>query len=853
MAAAGRRDGRTVDRRRGRPGAAGVDRQRGHAQPRPGAAGPRAGHLRRAGAARARPGRHRQDHRHAGAVHAPGPPPAGPSSAWPRRPPPPRCCARRSATDTDTLAKLIHHLHDGDRRTTGLARPRSGPTPWSSSTRPGWPAPSTWPRRSSYITGRGGSVRLIGDDQQLAAIGAGGVLRDIAARHGAVTLSQVMRFTDPRPPARPNHAEGAASLALRDGDPAAIAYYLDHGRVHVGDLTTVTDDAYAAWSADRAAGARRRSCSPPPATWSPSSTTAPAPTGSPRRRTSTQPHRPRASRSPTAPAPRPATRSSPAATTAASAISATDWVKNGDRWTVDAVHDNGALSGHPPGAPSRHITLPAGYVAEHVALGYAATVHAAQGITADTCHTVATGEESRQLLYVAMTRGRARQPRLPHHRRRRRPAQRHHPRRAAAPDRRRHPHPRPGPRRRPRSRRPASDAANCTTRRPDARRCRRPLPRRPHHRRRRSPRRRPAGRHRRRRRAPPCPASPAATPTPRCAPTSRCSPSTGTTRSPRCAAAVEPPRNSTTRRDPAAVLDWRLDPTGRHRPRRRTAAVAAGRPRRARRRPRVGRLPARPRRAASPTSPPPSPTSARAWTPDQRPDLGRPARSTATPTWSPTSPSGAPPTTSRTPTGATPATRTARAAEARAQRDLDQRVTRVLGDPTRGHHHAGRRWPTASTRASPTDPYWPILAERLTAAERAGIDITALAHAVAARRRRCPTSNPPPRCGGAWPATSPPPRSTATEHRVTTRCARLDPGAHRHRRRGRSPPASSPTPPGPPSSPPSPTAATAGWDAVALLDTAHDLLHGGQPDDAPLRPERTHDRPDLAHRHAHRP
>ena len=31
----------------------------------------------------------------------------------------------------------------------------------------------------SYISARGGSVRLVGDDQQLSAIGAGGVLRDI--------------------------------------------------------------------------------------------------------------------------------------------------------------------------------------------------------------------------------------------------------------------------------------------------------------------------------------------------------------------------------------------------------------------------------------------------------------------------------------------------------------------------------------------------------------------------------------------------------------------------------------------------------------------------------------------------
>ena len=30
-----------------------------------------------------------------------------------------------------------------------------------------------------FVVGRGGSVRLVGDDQQLAAIGAGGVLRDI--------------------------------------------------------------------------------------------------------------------------------------------------------------------------------------------------------------------------------------------------------------------------------------------------------------------------------------------------------------------------------------------------------------------------------------------------------------------------------------------------------------------------------------------------------------------------------------------------------------------------------------------------------------------------------------------------
>jgi hypothetical protein len=39
-------------------------------------------------------------------------------------------------------------------------------------------------------------------------------------------------------------------------------------------------------------------------------------------------------------------------------------------------------------------------------LGYASTIHAAQGVTADTMHGLATGQESRQQLYTMLTRGR---------------------------------------------------------------------------------------------------------------------------------------------------------------------------------------------------------------------------------------------------------------------------------------------------------------------------------------------------------------------------------------------------------------------------------------------------------------
>ena len=97
-----------------------------------------------------------------------------------------------------------------------------------------------------FLFARGASLRLVGDDQQLASVAAGGVLRDLARTAGVATLSEVRRFTDP--------AEAAATLAVRQGSPVALGFYADHGRIHVGDIGSATDQAYAAWAADRSAG-----------------------------------------------------------------------------------------------------------------------------------------------------------------------------------------------------------------------------------------------------------------------------------------------------------------------------------------------------------------------------------------------------------------------------------------------------------------------------------------------------------------------------------------------------------------------------------------------------------------------
>jgi ATP-dependent exoDNAse (exonuclease V) alpha subunit len=52
------------------------------------------------------------------------------------------------------------------------------------------------------------------------------------------------------------------------------------------------------------------------------------------------------------------------------------------------------------------VVLPAAYVAEHVELGYALTIHRAQGLTVDEAHLVLGPGATREQLYVGMTRGR---------------------------------------------------------------------------------------------------------------------------------------------------------------------------------------------------------------------------------------------------------------------------------------------------------------------------------------------------------------------------------------------------------------------------------------------------------------
>jgi conjugative relaxase-like TrwC/TraI family protein len=241
-----------------------------------------------------------------------------------------------------------------------------------------------------FAIARGASVRLIGDDQQLAAIGAGGVLRDIAQTHGALRLSELHRFTDP--------AEAAASLALRQGKPEALDFYLDHNRVHVGDIATATQDAFAAWVADRATGLDAIMLAP---------TRNLVAELNRRARDHVLGNHPVGRKVRLADGNQASvgdviiTRSNDRRLR----LGATEWVKNGDRWMITHVNEHGGLT-------ARHtrsqltVRLPSNYVRASIGLGYATTIHAAQGVTADTMHGLVTGQESRQQLYTMLTRGR---------------------------------------------------------------------------------------------------------------------------------------------------------------------------------------------------------------------------------------------------------------------------------------------------------------------------------------------------------------------------------------------------------------------------------------------------------------
>jgi len=241
----------------------------------------------------------------------------------------------------------------------------------------------------------GAKVLLVGDWAQLSAVESGGAFRMLVTdRADAPELSTVRRFT--------NQWERAASVRLRVGDTRAIDTYTAHGRVRSGAAEDMMDAAYTAWADDEQAGHSSLLIAATNAAVAELNTRARAGriTWGVVESDGVRLHD--------------GTRAGAGDRIVTRQIDRTlrtgphSWVKNGDQWIVVRRVDDGSLAVRRATDSSRGrvLTLPAGYVALHVELAYATTAHRAQGDTVDTAHAVVRPEGSREILYVAMTRGR---------------------------------------------------------------------------------------------------------------------------------------------------------------------------------------------------------------------------------------------------------------------------------------------------------------------------------------------------------------------------------------------------------------------------------------------------------------
>lgn len=253
------------------------------------------------------------------------------------------------------------------------------------------------------ITAAGAKTVLVGDAHQLAPVKArGGMFAQLCQDlPWTQELSEVWRMRDPE--------ERQASLALRDGDAdalrRAVDWYRDRDRIHAGDQVTMAADALEAYRSDIAAGKdallvcdtvemadalneRLHREHQDPGT----STVVVGMRGQriavddlivTGRNDSTVELRP----------------------------SDLDWsepdpVRNGHRWRVAAVDASTNRLAAERLEDGARAVFGAEYLRDHVRLGYAVTVHSAQGVTADTTHAVLSDGATRSLLYVAVTRGR---------------------------------------------------------------------------------------------------------------------------------------------------------------------------------------------------------------------------------------------------------------------------------------------------------------------------------------------------------------------------------------------------------------------------------------------------------------
>lgn len=238
---------------------------------------------------------------------------------------------------------------------------------------------------------------LVGDPHQLGAVGPGGVFRTLVGDHGGNELETIHRF---------NHAwEAQASLRLRVRDHHILPVYLRHGRIADGSREQMLDEAFRHWRSARDEG---------------SSIVVMAGDNETARELGLRCRADRIARGEV---------TSHGVQIQSGTVGIGDeivtlrndrrlrprpdgFVRNGDRWRVLDYGDDGSLrveslgSGLDINRSTSTVILPADYVRDHVTLGYALTIHKAQGTTTDRAVVIVDEQMTAPQLYVAMSRGR---------------------------------------------------------------------------------------------------------------------------------------------------------------------------------------------------------------------------------------------------------------------------------------------------------------------------------------------------------------------------------------------------------------------------------------------------------------
>jgi conjugative relaxase-like TrwC/TraI family protein len=273
-----------------------------------------------------------------------------------------------------------------------LTRHRSSTSPWPAGTtvildEAGMAATADLARLVDLVEENRWRLVVVGDPEQLPAVGRGGVFAhwcDTLPHH---TLDAPRRFTEPW--------EAAASLGLRAGHPDAVAAYADHGRLHSTHPATLPGQIAQTHRHHTDAGRTI------------TITTTNADTARAINREIQWHTHPRASGGVTLHDGTSAHVGDQIATRRNDRHLVTDrgqQVRNRHTWAVTSTRPDGSLTvTHPDRGTA---ALPAAYVRDNVELGWAVTGYGNQGDTVDIGIAVLDAGTSRNHAYVAMTRGR---------------------------------------------------------------------------------------------------------------------------------------------------------------------------------------------------------------------------------------------------------------------------------------------------------------------------------------------------------------------------------------------------------------------------------------------------------------